>query len=244
LSGLAGALFGQKHNALLAKMEAKKQLLERVVSRDSPNLSQLLALPSKFDPFRSSNTTVILNHWKRDSLRTQLQALAEMSVLPEQIWVCMFNSPQQQQYLQIIEEAQALFPPNTLHPITSPVNFKYYGRFQLALQAHTKYVWIFDDDVLPGSRFLELLLHTIQTEEYRGLLGTIGWIMPGLTPAGHFKPYRHPGPSGGLMVPDAKYSISVPRLQTADLLCSMWFLERDWVRYLFAEVRLQRRVDG
>src|SRR3546814_7516813 len=54
-------------------------------------------------------------------------------------------------------DLKSLFPPGTLHPIISPVNFKYYGRFQLSLQAKTKYVWIFDDDVLPGSRFLELL---------------------------------------------------------------------------------------
>lgn len=46
-----------------------------------------------------------------------------------------------------------------LHHATSSFNFKFFGRFQLALQAPTSYVWVVDDDVVPGLRFLEALLH-------------------------------------------------------------------------------------
>ena len=43
-----------------------------------------------------------------------------------------------------------------LHHATSSFNFKFFGRFQLALQAPTAYVWVVDDDVVPGLRFLEV----------------------------------------------------------------------------------------
>ena len=53
---------------------------------------------------------------------------------------------------------------------------------------------------------------------------------------------RDAGLNGGLMVPDAKYDIQLRRIQEVDLLCSMWFLERDWVRHLFTEVRVRVRA--
>jgi hypothetical protein len=37
------------------------------------------------------------------------------------------------------------------------------------------------------------------------------------------------------MVPDARYNVQVETMQQVDLLCSMWFLETSWVRYMFAE---------
>ena len=41
----------------------------------------------------------------------------------------------------------------------SNYNFKYFGRFQLALSAPTPYVLVFDDDMVPGRRYLATLLH-------------------------------------------------------------------------------------
>ncbi|CAF4404576.1 unnamed protein product [Rotaria sp. Silwood2] len=54
------------------------------------------------------------------------------------------------------------------------MQLKYYGRFQLALQSHTKYVVVFDDDCIPQSQYFETALYTINTEEYHGILGTKG----------------------------------------------------------------------
>lgn len=42
---------------------------------------------------------------------------------------------------------------------------KYYGRFALGLLATTPYVAILDDDCLPGPRYFELCLRTINTRE-------------------------------------------------------------------------------
>ena len=133
---------------------------------------------------------MILNHWKRATLDQQLAALHEQTVRPTHIWLCLFNSPKEAEYLNIVKKWQPKFGTGVLQPITSPVNFKYYGRFQLALQAHTKYVWVFDDDVIPGKRFLELLRHTIETKDFRGVLGAIGWIMPQVSADGLVADYR------------------------------------------------------
>ena len=42
--------------------------------------------------------------------------------------------------------------------ITGEHNFKYFGRFQLALAAKTAFVLVLDDDMIPGPRFLSVLL--------------------------------------------------------------------------------------
>lgn len=50
--------------------------------------------------------------------------------------------------------------------MTGRPNLKYYGRFAIGLFATTPYVVLLDDDYIPGPRFFELCLHTINTKEY------------------------------------------------------------------------------
>ena len=38
----------------------------------------------------------------------------------------------------------------------------------------TLYVIVLDDDCIPQSRYFETAMHTINTEQYRGILGTKG----------------------------------------------------------------------
>ena len=47
-----------------------------------------------------------------------------------------------------------------------------WARFAFALNAKTEYICVFDDDTIPGSKWLENCYNTIQTHD--GLLGTIG----------------------------------------------------------------------
>ncbi|CAM9336494.1 unnamed protein product, partial [Chrysoparadoxa australica] len=167
--------------------------------------------------------------------------------------VCLFNSPGEELYKDIVQEYVDMGAFNGgLKFVASDYNFKYYGRFQLALQAKTKYVWIVDDDVIPGLRYLELLTHAINTDSAHGMLGSVGWLMP-QQPAAidkssssyHGRPgqvlqpykttYSHASTRGGLYFPDEKYSIGNPYLMPADLLCSQWFLETDWIKLLFRE---------
>jgi len=48
----------------------------------------------------------VLNHWARDTLATQLSAVMASSVLPQQVWVCLFavNGPSKEAaYRQTVE---------------------------------------------------------------------------------------------------------------------------------------------
>ena len=109
----------------------------------------------------------------------------------------------------------------------------------MALQAETTFVWIIDDDVIPGRKYLEILTHvaTISgAQSVRGALGSTGWLMPPPDhTSGDVMDYRDPSKMGGLYLPDDRYNITVTSLIEADLLCSQWFLETSLVRLLFRE---------
>ncbi|CAM9425418.1 unnamed protein product [Phaeothamnion confervicola] len=270
--GVFGAMRGMRPRRLLkrradkvdAKAKAKANLQKSALASAASKpdyaarrytLRDLLELPSSWDKrLKYSDTTVILNHFLRSSLDDQLDMILRGTVQPKEVWVCLFGSPNEKEYLQVIERyKQKNAFGGALHVIASDHNFKYYGRFQLALQATTKYVWIVDDDVIPGPAFLELLTHTINTAAGHGVLGSTGWLMP--RPPGapdkadpqryYGRPkeafpkygaaYNDPSEVGGLYFPDVKYGVQSPVLLPADLLCSQWFFEQDWLRLLFRE---------
>ena len=72
-------------------------------------------------------------------LQRQLEALAGQTVRPTQIWVCVFASKKQQELSDIVEAFKRQHPltMQEVHLITSDFNFKYFGRFQLAMQVNT-----------------------------------------------------------------------------------------------------------
>ncbi|CAM9596619.1 unnamed protein product, partial [Discosporangium mesarthrocarpum] len=186
----------------------------------------------------------------RTTLADQLDAILSMTVQPSGgVWVCLFDSPLEESYRRVIDSYRPRFSPEAggggLQVVSSSFNFKYYGRLQLALQARSSYVWLIDDDIMPGRKFLEQLSHVagIARAGERGAaqvgpmaLGAIGWVMPGVSEtSGKFYSYRDRSSKGGLYLPDKRYSLPVPYLQEVDLLCSQWFVETDWVRLVFRE---------
>lgn len=55
--------------------------------------------------------------------------------------MCLFNSPREKEYKKTIERYRERFKEyGGLYFASSSFNFKYYGRFQLALQARTRHV--------------------------------------------------------------------------------------------------------
>ncbi|CAM9488328.1 unnamed protein product [Pylaiella littoralis] len=221
--------------------------MTKAKGRPQLTLHELMAMPSSFDSSKGvSDTTVILNQWRRTTLEEQLEAILRQTVRPAGgVWVCAFNSPRESEYRESVEKYRPMFEGEGggLFFVASSFNFKYYGRFQMALQARTKYVWIVDDDVMPGNHFLHQLSHVAGISEAEGAdgsiapmaLGSVGWVMPGVKATEAFYSYRYPTDKGGLYLPDKRYGIPVPHLQEVDLLCSHWFVETDWVKLLFRE---------
>ncbi|TDE17059.1 glycosyltransferase [Dyadobacter psychrotolerans] len=99
----------------------------------------------------SSGLTVILTVWKRNNLKEQLQALQNQTIRPNQIWVL-----QNEKYVNA-EDIINKFP--QVQYIKSSINLKYFGRFSLAQYVNTKHVWILDDDVVPGKKWIEMCLN-------------------------------------------------------------------------------------
>ena len=229
----------QEKMALPRRLERQRFFRESVDSTQ-PTLKELLALDSQFNPALHT-VTAILNHWSRTTICRQLDALRAQTAPPTHIWVCLFNSPR----AEGIAEAVAAYNDSRVSLITGEHNFKYFGRFQLALAAKTAFVLVLDDDMIPGPRFLSVLLHVATAPAQRpSLLGAIGWLLPrpAVRPRGNggadvrFASYRAlANNSGGLYVPDGAYDLLVERLLEVDYLCSLWFGRTEWFGLLWRE---------
>lgn len=62
--------------------------------------------------------------------------------------MCAFDSPRENEYRTVVNKYRAKFQGEGggLFFVASSFNFKYYGRFQMALQARTKYVRFFVEE--------------------------------------------------------------------------------------------------
>ena len=94
--------------------------------------------------------TTILQIFKRpDYLKEQLAAINNQSIKPDKIII-------------VQNEGGANFDfPENAHVIYSSINLKYHLRFAIGLLAQTEYIFFFDDDTIPGSRFFEKAIELI-----------------------------------------------------------------------------------
>lgn len=99
------------------------------------------------------------------------------------------------------------------------------------------FVYLLDDDMIPGRKVLQIMSHTAGTEKYRGsVLGSIGRILPLKRKDSTFPSYRKFGAKeAGLYLPDPAYDIVVDRIVKVDFLSSGWFLSTELVKSIFIE---------
>ncbi|MBN7762758.1 hypothetical protein JYP52_16580 [Nitratireductor aquibiodomus] len=99
-------------------------------------------------------------------------------------------------------------------------NFRYHGRFALALLARTKYVAIFDDDTIPGPFWLEnCLRHMANRNAIYGTIGVTSDI------PGEYVPNTRVGWAGN------NNNIATE----VDLVGHSWVFERDVLKYFWFE---------
>ncbi|CAF1120227.1 unnamed protein product, partial [Brachionus calyciflorus] len=205
----------------------KSRMLNRTKARDRLTMSQIFALPSKYSITKKDDDefgiTAVLSLYKRTGLAKRwIESLLAQTHPPKIIWIVYFASPIESKIDAEISEIK-MWLNQTGQSVILNVNkgemqLKYFGRFQIALQSKTKYIVIFDDDCIPQKRFFEACLHTINTVEYRGILGTKG------TPwsENHFY-----GPVSG--------SNTITEI---DVVGGSWFMEREWVKLMFRDKML------
>ena len=154
--------------------------------------------------------TVVLNGYKRGQhLAQQLEAVKKQTLRPKEI--------------MLWQNAGEDFDPQIAGKTTwasCNKNFGVWARFAYALNAKTEYICVFDDDTIPGKRWLENCHKTIQ--EYEGLLGTIGVIY-------HTPNSYHPMNRVGWAEPNEK-------TERVDIVGHAWFFKREWLSTFWREL--------
>ena len=163
---------------------------------------------------------VILNGYKRGhTLKEQYEAIKSQTVDDTEVlfWGNIIDADD-------IED----FPASVVNKCTSAVankNLGTWGRFMFALMAKNKYVCVIDDDTIPGSKWFENCLATMET--HRGVLSPRGAIMN----LGHDRDY----PFGESYKPVGWCDPNDEPVRV-DMGCHSWFFERDWLRAFWLEM--------
>lgn len=171
-----------------------------------------------YEPCSTSfDVSVVLSAYKRiENLQVQLEALELQSVKPKEILLFQ-DGIEGEQSIEIPDDIIKKFDLVE----TSKVNKGVWARFDFARQkAKSKYVCIFDDDTIPGNRWLENCLCHMHEQE--GLYGTIGILCK----EDSYKDGSH-----------VRLGWANPNEETAyvDFVGHSWFLEKTWLDYLFEE---------
>lgn len=234
--------FLQKKSNDVQMIKLKRELYEEVLSFQNKTigtetLEELMRMKSKWDSNgpnpKKPKINVLLNHFKRKTLCAQLDSLLQQTLPFHQVWVLSFGSPNEASLKRIVES----YNDSRISFISSSYDFKYYGRFQMALQTEADLVYIVDDDMIPGKKMLEILAHVAGTEKYKNsVLGSIGRILPFRQKDFTFPSYRKfKSREAGLYLPDPAYDITIDKIVQVDFLSSSWFLSAELVKTLFIE---------
>ncbi|MDR1285570.1 MAG: glycosyltransferase [Campylobacteraceae bacterium] len=163
------------------------------------------------------NVSVVLNLYKRpENLDLQLNAIKNQTLKPKEILLYQDGTGDS---IKIPENLKNKFDFIEINP----KNIGVWGRFAFAMNmAKNKYICIFDDDTIPGNRWLENC-HT-EMLKMEGLYGTIGIILK--------KPYDYPD-----HVNKSYYRVGwdgeLDFTTEVDFVGHSWFFKKEWLRYLF-----------
>ncbi|RID73891.1 hypothetical protein BRARA_B01016 [Brassica rapa] len=129
--------FSQKKSNDEKMIKMKRELYDDVLEFQKKNLGseslhELMKMKSKWalNGPNKPKVTVILNHFKRKTLCAQLDSLLHQTLPFHHVWVLAFGSPNEASLRRIAGS----YNDSRISFISSNYDFKYYGRFQIALQ--------------------------------------------------------------------------------------------------------------
>ena len=191
-----------------------KELIEFVRTerrRVFNDVKEAINAEEKYSEANAADITVILNAYRRPyNLQMQVEAIRNQTVTPKQIWLWVNAHPDNEAFDYSNLGIDRIF--------YNDHNWKFYGRFAAALLADTEHIAIFDDDTVPGPRWIENCCETMQTHE--GILGSAGIILKSPQYMNHD---RCGWPSQNAETTEV------------DLVGHAWFFKREWLRYLWQE---------
>jgi hypothetical protein len=171
-----------------------------------------------------STITVVLNGYRRAAnLDEQVDAILAQTVKPAEIlvWHNATDSKEIAQNRDIASRTVSAY---------SNKNFGVWARFAFALNARTEFVAMFDDDTIPGRRWLENCLETMAERE--ALLGTIGLLYLDPPPArskavSYYNPFQKIG-----WYTEGQRGEAVE----VDFVGHAWFFKRAWLSTFWREL--------
>jgi len=162
----------------------------------------------------SGSVTVILNCYKRpEYLEEQIKAIRAQSIPPESIWLWVNSTKENRKTKFYNLGLDKVFKSDT--------NCKYHARFAIGLIAQTDYVAFFDDDTIPGKKWFENCLNTM--EETPGILGGAGCVLQSRSYVQH----RRMG-----------WPTQNEFTEPVDLVGHAWFMRRDDLNHMWSETPL------
>jgi hypothetical protein len=154
--------------------------------------------------------TVILNGYMRgENLELQYESLKTQTLAPKEIMLWQNKG----------EDFNPEITNKMVHT-NSNKNFGVWARFAFALNAETEYICVFDDDTIPGKKWLENCYNTIQ--KYDGLLGTIGVRFLSQT---SYQPIHRIG-----------WANPNENTEQVDIVGHSWFFKREWLSTFWREL--------
>lgn len=111
-----------------------------------------------FECLLRGEITVILTVYQRNYLYEQLIAACTQTLVPREIII--LQNEQHHDILSTIAQVKLRFRSIIINVITTTKNLKFHGRFLLPFLIETDYTSIWDDDMIPGRRWLERAVNT------------------------------------------------------------------------------------
>jgi hypothetical protein len=162
-----------------------------------------------------SDVSVVCTLFKKpESLIQQIKAINDQTVKPREIILFQDCIPENYK-LEIAGPLKECFDDLKI----CEKNVGVWGRFDYARKARGKYICLFDDDTIPGSRWIEnCYIHMLEED---GVYGTIGIVM---TEKGRY-------PFGGHY--RVGWGNPYSKKTEVDFVGHSWFFKREWLDYMF-----------
>ena len=155
--------------------------------------------------------SVILTAYKRDYFKQQINAIKNQTIKPKVIYIWQNGN-----FINIDKYRNM-----GVKIIKSDENFKFHGRFAFALLMQTEYVTIFDDDIIPGKKWLENCLQL--SKQKNCIVGANGRYFA-------TKSKKYIGVGNGF----TKDYISNP--VKVDLVGHSWFFKKKWLTFMWRQI--------
>ena len=157
--------------------------------------------------------TAVLNFYKRPHvIHEQIKAIREQTVSPNQI-IIWRNFAEGYDFPEDIRNDKSIIIMDCNR------NLGVWARFAAGLLANTEFICVFDDDTIPGKKWFENCLDTMDT--VNGLLGTIGLVFR-KDPQNYFDWHPRIG-----------WDSANQNIEEVDLVGHSWFFRRSWLPELF-----------